>query len=202
MVSLDGVGSEQRNTRPAIIVQNDVGNAHSPTTVIVPLSTKIKPSMATTHVKITSEQGVRDESEKLLKYSYDTVIPRIVRRLSVVRWLSYHAEAREQLNNSHNRPCACKAKHVHKIKQYCYKHNNISLEVSIVRLGARGERYARHELNNIRRLRHTHLSRYRVSVRLRLTPNLLKCILSVFRAISIECIMLGRSVRIGSDNQC
>ena len=30
MVSLDGVGSEQRNTRPAIIVQNDVGNAHSP----------------------------------------------------------------------------------------------------------------------------------------------------------------------------
>lgn len=65
MVSLDGVGSEQRNTRPAIIVQNDVGNAHSPTTVIVPLSTKIKPSMATTHVKITSEQGVRDESEAL-----------------------------------------------------------------------------------------------------------------------------------------
>lgn len=42
MVSLDGVGSEQRNTRPAIIVQNDVGNAHSPTTVIVPLSTKNK----------------------------------------------------------------------------------------------------------------------------------------------------------------
>ena len=35
MVSLDGVGSEQRNTRPAIIVQNDVGNARSPTTVIV-----------------------------------------------------------------------------------------------------------------------------------------------------------------------
>lgn len=65
MVSLDGVGSEQRNTRPAIIVQNDVGNAHSPTTVIVPLSTKIKPSMATTHVKITSKQGVRDESEAL-----------------------------------------------------------------------------------------------------------------------------------------
>lgn len=65
MVSLDGVGSEQRNTRPAIIVQNDVGNAHSPTTVIVPLSTKIKLSMATTHVKITSEQGVRDESEAL-----------------------------------------------------------------------------------------------------------------------------------------
>ena len=65
MVSLDGVGTEQRNTRPAIIVQNDVGNAHSPTTVIVPLSTKIKPSMATTHVKITSEQGVRDESEAL-----------------------------------------------------------------------------------------------------------------------------------------
>lgn len=65
MVSLDGVGSEQRNTRPAIIVQNNVGNANSPTTVIVPLSTKLKPAMAATHVRIGSEQGVKNDSEAL-----------------------------------------------------------------------------------------------------------------------------------------
>ena len=49
---------------------------------------------------------------KLLKYSYDTVIPRIVRRLSVVRWLSYHAEAREQLDNCHNSNTTSESKDV------------------------------------------------------------------------------------------
>lgn len=81
MVSLDGVGSEQRNTRPAIIVQNDVGNAHSPTTVIVPLSTKTKPSMATTHVEITSEQGVDKKSEALCEQLRVVDKSRLGRRL-------------------------------------------------------------------------------------------------------------------------
>jgi mRNA interferase MazF len=34
-------GSEQRGVRPAVIVQNDVGNEFSPTTIIVPLSSKV-----------------------------------------------------------------------------------------------------------------------------------------------------------------
>ena len=36
------VGSEQSGVRPAVIVQNEVGNAHSPTTIICPLTSQVK----------------------------------------------------------------------------------------------------------------------------------------------------------------
>ena len=40
--NLDGaIGSEQKGYRPVIIVQNDTGNEHSPTTIIVPLTKRI-----------------------------------------------------------------------------------------------------------------------------------------------------------------
>ena len=32
-------GSEQRGTRPCLVVQNDVGNTNAPTTVVVPFTT-------------------------------------------------------------------------------------------------------------------------------------------------------------------
>ena len=41
--NLDGtIGSEQSGIRPVIIVQNDVGNKYSPTTIIVPLTKKVR----------------------------------------------------------------------------------------------------------------------------------------------------------------
>ncbi len=40
IVELDPTeGSEQRGTRPCLVVQNDVGNENAPTTVIVPFTT-------------------------------------------------------------------------------------------------------------------------------------------------------------------
>lgn len=36
----DGVGGEQSGVRPALIVQNNTGNRHSPTTVVIPMTTK------------------------------------------------------------------------------------------------------------------------------------------------------------------
>lgn len=39
VVSLDPVkGSEQGKTRPAVVVQNDTGNEHAPTTIVAPLT--------------------------------------------------------------------------------------------------------------------------------------------------------------------
>ncbi len=41
VIRLDpGVGSEQQKTRPAVVVQNDVGNRYAPTTIIVPLTSQ------------------------------------------------------------------------------------------------------------------------------------------------------------------
>jgi len=40
IVELDPTrGSEQRGTRPCLVVQNDVGNENAPTTVVVPFTT-------------------------------------------------------------------------------------------------------------------------------------------------------------------
>ncbi|MEZ3163601.1 type II toxin-antitoxin system PemK/MazF family toxin [Halorubrum sp. RMP-47] len=40
IVELDPTeGSEQRGTRPYLVVQNDVGNANAPTTIVVPFTT-------------------------------------------------------------------------------------------------------------------------------------------------------------------
>ena len=36
------VGSEQNGRRPVLIIQNDTGNAYSPTVIVLPLTTEIK----------------------------------------------------------------------------------------------------------------------------------------------------------------
>lgn len=43
------VGSEQGGIRPVVILQNDIGNEHSPTTIIAPI-TKRKKSYVPMHV--------------------------------------------------------------------------------------------------------------------------------------------------------
>ena len=37
-----GVGSEQANERPVVIVQNNKGNAYADTTIIVPITSRMK----------------------------------------------------------------------------------------------------------------------------------------------------------------
>lgn len=47
-------GSEQGGTRPCIIVQNDTGNLHAPTTIIIPLTTKHTKHLLPTHININT----------------------------------------------------------------------------------------------------------------------------------------------------
>ena len=50
------VGSEQRGLRPVLIIQNDIGNKYSPTTIVVPITSRIgKKSHQGTHVQIQCE---------------------------------------------------------------------------------------------------------------------------------------------------
>ncbi|QSW97646.1 type II toxin-antitoxin system PemK/MazF family toxin [Haloterrigena alkaliphila] len=37
-------GSEQRGRRPAVIIQNDVGNRYAPTTILAPMTTSYDPN--------------------------------------------------------------------------------------------------------------------------------------------------------------
>jgi len=56
------VGSEQDGLRPCLVVQNDVGNAHSPTVIVVPLTTTIKKTHLPTHVVISQACGLEADS--------------------------------------------------------------------------------------------------------------------------------------------
>ena len=61
------VGSEQGGVRPLLIIQNDVGNKYSPTTVVVPITSKVgKKSHQPTHVPVQCE-GLSMNSMALLE---------------------------------------------------------------------------------------------------------------------------------------
>lgn len=61
------LGSEQGGIRPVLILQNDVGNRFSPTTIIAPLTTKIGKAILPTHVLIKQQQGLTSDSIVLLE---------------------------------------------------------------------------------------------------------------------------------------
>ena len=59
----EGVGSEQKGTRPVLIVQNNRGNKYSPTVTVLPITTKIhKSSGLPTHVIIDKMGGLKVKS--------------------------------------------------------------------------------------------------------------------------------------------
>ena len=47
------VGSEERGIRPVLIIQNDIGNKHSTTTIIIPITSRLeKQNSIPTHIRI------------------------------------------------------------------------------------------------------------------------------------------------------
>jgi len=61
------VGSEQGDNRPALIVQNNLGNRYSPTTVVVPLTRNINKNPLPTHVLIPDVYGLEADSLALVE---------------------------------------------------------------------------------------------------------------------------------------
>lgn len=55
---LNGNGSQQSGLRPVVIVQNDIGNTHSPTTIIACITTKHKKPKQPTHVSLDNHHNV------------------------------------------------------------------------------------------------------------------------------------------------
>ncbi|MDD6837407.1 MAG: type II toxin-antitoxin system PemK/MazF family toxin [bacterium] len=57
-------GHVQGGVRPGVVVQNDMGNRHSPTVHVVPLTTAFKAQHLPTHVVIpaTAESGLAKDS--------------------------------------------------------------------------------------------------------------------------------------------
>ncbi len=48
------VGSEQGGIRPVLIIQNDVGNKHSPTVICAAITSKMNKAKLPTHIELSS----------------------------------------------------------------------------------------------------------------------------------------------------
>ena len=58
------VGSEQGGVRPVLIVQNNIGNIYSTTTIVIPFSTRLKSLNQPTHtlIKRSMDTGLKADS--------------------------------------------------------------------------------------------------------------------------------------------
>lgn len=57
------VGSEQGGVRPVIIIQNDIGNKHSPTVIAAAITSQTGKSKLPTHIEIESKSsGLKSDS--------------------------------------------------------------------------------------------------------------------------------------------
>jgi mRNA interferase MazF len=64
VVELDPTrGSEQRGTRPCLVVQNDVGNKNAPTTVVVPFTTSFGDKLYPFEILVRADEcALREDS--------------------------------------------------------------------------------------------------------------------------------------------
>ena len=65
MADLSGAAfSEQGKERPVLVLQNNIGNKFSPTTIVVPMSTKCKKTNMPTHafIQVSDTDGMREDS--------------------------------------------------------------------------------------------------------------------------------------------
>ena len=62
------VGSEQGGIRPVVIVQNDVGNKHSPTVIAAAITSRIDKTKLPTHIEVMADRfGLAKNSVILLE---------------------------------------------------------------------------------------------------------------------------------------
>ena len=62
------IGSEQGGVRPVLIIQNDMGNKHSPTVIVAAITSQMHKSKLPTHVELGSDRyGIVKDSVILLE---------------------------------------------------------------------------------------------------------------------------------------
>lgn len=76
------IGSEQGGIRPAVVIQNNIGNKYSTTTIVMPLTSQMKNLKQPTHTLLrkSKESGLVEDS---------VVIGEAVRQISEKRIIKY-----------------------------------------------------------------------------------------------------------------
>ena len=57
------IGSEQGGIRPVLVIQNDIGNKHSPTVIVSAITSQQNKSKLPTHIELDSQElGLKSDS--------------------------------------------------------------------------------------------------------------------------------------------
>ena len=67
------LGSEQGGLRPVLIIQNDIGNTYSPTTIIAAITSKIKRAKIPTHIEINADRYHLEKDSVILLEQVRTI---------------------------------------------------------------------------------------------------------------------------------
>ena len=79
------IGSEQSGIRPVLVVQTDRANAHSPHTIIVPFTTRIRQRILPSHVLCSiGEGGLTQDSVALCEQIRAIDLVRLIRQLGTL----------------------------------------------------------------------------------------------------------------------
>ena len=83
------IGSEIRKTRPALIIQNDIANEHSPVTIVAAITSKFDDNLYPTEVEISAgEGGLKQDSVVLLNQLRSIDGQRLIKKLGKVNDLT------------------------------------------------------------------------------------------------------------------
>lgn len=67
------IGSEQGGIRPVLIVQNDIGNKHSPTVICAAITSKMNKAKLPTHIELDSRKYDMDKDSVILLEQLRTI---------------------------------------------------------------------------------------------------------------------------------
>jgi len=86
LVNFDpSIGSEIRKTRPALIIQNNVGNQYSPVTIVAAVTSQFDTHLYPTEVFLSSqESGLDKDSVILLNHLHTFDKMRLIKKLGRV----------------------------------------------------------------------------------------------------------------------
>lgn len=78
-------GSEQSGKRPVIILQNDIGNKHAPTTIIAPITSRTTKAKLPTQVWLSVTDGFRVDSMVMCEQIRTIAKSRLVKKIGQVQ---------------------------------------------------------------------------------------------------------------------
>lgn len=73
------IGSEQGGVRPVLVVQNDIGNQYSPTTIVLAITSQVDKAKLPTHVELSCEQCKLEKNSLILAEQIRTIDKRRLR---------------------------------------------------------------------------------------------------------------------------